>query len=64
MKLAAQAGFEPATKWLTATCSTTELLSSVQGKCQRLGIGIPESSGFWEVLAIWDRVLDQWRGAW
>ena len=23
--MAARAGFEPATKWLTATCSTTEL---------------------------------------
>ncbi|SVC75458.1 uncharacterized protein METZ01_LOCUS328312, partial [marine metagenome] len=41
--MAARAGFEPATKWLTATCSTTELpgnweaidLSSKALLCQR-----------------------------
>jgi hypothetical protein len=27
--MAARAGFEPATKWLTATCSTTELPSNL-----------------------------------
>ena len=27
-KVAAQAGIEPATKWLTVTCSTAELLST------------------------------------
>ena len=26
--MAARAGFEPATKWLTATCSATELPSN------------------------------------
>ena len=28
--MAAAAGFEPATKWLTATCSATELRSNVE----------------------------------
>jgi hypothetical protein len=33
--MAARAGFEPATKWLTATCSTTELPSNfLNGKGQ------------------------------
>ena len=42
-KMAARARFELATKWLTATCSTTELpsnLSSRKGKIRKLGEGL------------------------
>ncbi|GEM_PF-6597666 len=38
--MAARAGFEPATKWLTATCSTAELPSNFS---YYQGIGINNS---------------------
>ena len=56
-KMAAQAGFEPATKWLTATCSTTELLSNfTSGKGEIRGLVPPLSMVFWQELPI------GWRG--
>ena len=52
-KVAARAGFEPATKWLTATCSTTELPSNLSsGKQEIRGLAPALSMGFWEDLRI------------
>lgn len=43
-QMAARAGFEPATKWLTATCSTAELPGMSCGKRSELPTEIAELS--------------------
>ena len=42
--MAARAGFEPATKWLTATCSATELPSNKGFQNSKIGLSVNADS--------------------
>ena len=58
--MAAQAGFEPATNWLTANCSTTELLSNLfQWKGRNKGAPSGLVNGFLARFLNWTKPWHQ-----